>query len=99
MKIRENDALEPKSSKGLGFDTEQREFIKEVMYDLKKEEFLTLYLKFWENFTTEDIAKLLSLPKDNINHHIKSGLGNLRRMYQDMFPQWKENLKNRMAQL
>jgi len=81
------------------FSLEQREFIQEMMFELEQEEFFVLYLRYWKDLGTEDIAKLLNLDESQIKKHLEDGMTNLQEMYLTRFSRWKKNLKARMLQL
>ncbi len=89
----------PEAQSIANFSLEQREFIQEMMFDLNQEEFLVLYLRYWRDFNTQDIAKLLNLNEQKIKEYLEDGMTNLQKMYSSSFSKWKENLKARMLQL
>ncbi len=80
------------------FSMEQREFILESMFDLNLEEFLVLYLRYWREFSIEDISTLLSLKTTKISELVDEGVATLSKMYNKSFLQWRKNLKARMLQ-
>lgn len=59
----------------------KREDIKTLHQSLPKlsdEEIISIYLRFWENKTIEEIAGILRKSWDETDHLIDSAIGNLR---------------------
>ncbi len=75
------------------YSTNQKQFLKEILFDLEINEFLVLYLFYWYNFSIKDLSICLEISEETVEGLIKSGVSELNCSFKSTYKNWIKNLK------